>query len=58
MLGVGPTCDSGVGCDGVIMLAVGTTCDSGVGCARVIMLVVGPTCDSGGCYYVSVWSYL
>ena len=29
MLVVAPTCDSGVGCVGVIMLVVGPTCDSG-----------------------------
>ena len=29
MLAVGPTCDSGGGCVGVIMLVVGPTCDSG-----------------------------
>ena len=28
-LAVGPTCDSGWGCVGVIMLMVGATCDSG-----------------------------
>ena len=31
MLAVGPTCDSGGGCVGVIMLVVGHTCDSGGG---------------------------
>ena len=29
MLVVGPTCDSGGGCIGVILLAVDPTCDSG-----------------------------
>ena len=45
---VGPTCDSGGVCVGVIMLVVASTCDGGGGCVCVIMLVVGPTCDSGG----------
>ena len=31
MLVVGPTCDSGGGCVGVITLVVGPTCDSGEG---------------------------
>ena len=58
ILAFGPTCNSGGGFVGVILLVVGPTCDSGGGRVGVIMLAVGPTCDSGGAYYVSSWSYL